>query len=340
MGNRAFHRSVDSRPRPTAFCTTDTAEEWTDIGGAAVYTREVIEDGEEKRFVVKGLVNEVKDEFLKERSVLVIFQGEARNLARSVKEDLIRAYEDGWTARRLFDPGLRRGRVKFDSPNVASYMAKAKEIAQWLLREGELKIKLEQKEYMVQFKPRLTKQEMQNVRIQEAAMKFWIMALRVPLNAYYYPLSAVKWIFGEVIAMHNPEYDRDRPKLMNVKFDMPPEARYRIDDDLVIESPEGERWKVEIVSPYTDWCRRCTWYYHTEESCPRHQADEGRRVNGVRQGGARRAQSTISGVHPKSRESIWRGSWRRGGNRPVSEAGPAGLAEGHADAEHSVTSTG
>ncbi|GBG78946.1 hypothetical protein CBR_g28661 [Chara braunii] len=245
---------------------------------------EVVEDGEGKRFVVNGLVNEVKDQFLKERSVLVIFQGEARKLARSVKEDLIRAYKDGWTAKRLFDPGVRRGRVKFEGPNVASYVAKAKEIAKWLLREGELKMKLEL-EYTVQFKPRLSKQEMQNVWIQEAATKFWIMALRVPFEAYYYLLSTVKGVWGEVIAMHNPEYDRDMPKLMNVKFDMPPEARYRIDDDLVIESPEGERWKVEVVSPYTEWCRQCRWYYHIEESCPRRQTGESHRVNGMRQGG-------------------------------------------------------
>ncbi|GBG87376.1 hypothetical protein CBR_g45435 [Chara braunii] len=243
---------------------------------------EVVEDEGGKRFVVNELVNEVKDKWLKERSVIVVFQGEARTLARSVKEDLIRAYEDGWTAQRLFHPDTRRGRVKFEGANVASYVAKAKEIAEWLVQEGELKIKLGGKEYQVLFKPRLSSQELQEARLQEAESKFWIMALRVPLDAYYYLKSAVRGMFGEVVEMHNPEYDRDRPKLTNVKFDMPPNARCRIDDDLVIESPKEERWRVDIVTPYTDWCRRCKWYYHTEENCPRRQSEDSRRSNGDR----------------------------------------------------------
>ncbi|GBG75237.1 hypothetical protein CBR_g19873 [Chara braunii] len=231
---------------------------------------EVVEDEGGKRFVVNELVNEVKDQWLKERSVIVVFQGEARSLARSVKEDLIRAYEDGWTTRRLFHPDTRRGRVKFEGANVASYVAKAKEIAEWLLQEGELKIKLGSKEYQVLFKPRLSSQELQEARLQEAKTRFWIMALRVPLDAYYYLKSAMRGMFREVVEMHNPEYDKDRPKLMNVKFDMPPKARERIDDDLVIESPKGERWRVDIVSPYTDWCR---WYTEGFPLLPSEEVD-------------------------------------------------------------------
>ncbi|GBG77670.1 hypothetical protein CBR_g24116 [Chara braunii] len=252
-----------------------------------LHVGEVVEDAKGKRFVVNEMVNEVKEQFLKERTIIVIFQGEARNLARSVKEDLMRAFEDGWTVRRLFHPEARRGRVKFEGPNVASYVAKAKEIADWLLQQGEMKIKLEQKDYLMLFKPRLSKQELQDAHIQEVETKFWITALRVPLEAYYYLKSAVRGVFGEVIAEHSPEYDRDRPKLMNVKFVMAPESRPRVDDELVIQSPQGERWTVEIVSPYTDWCRRCKWYYHTENNCPRRQREEGRRPNGERQGGHR-----------------------------------------------------
>ncbi|GBG68541.1 hypothetical protein CBR_g3085 [Chara braunii] len=258
---------------------------------------EVVEDEGGKRFVVNELVNEVKDEWLKERSVIVVFQGEARTLARSVKEDLIRAYEDGWTAKRLFHPDTRRGRVKFEGANVASYVAKAKVIVEWLLQERELKIKLGSKEYQVLFKPRLSSQELQEARLQEAESRFWIMALRVPLDAYYYLKSAVRGMFGEVVEMHNPEYDRDRPKLMNVKFDMPPDARGRIDDDLMIESPKGERLRVDIVSPYTDWCRRCKWYYHTEDNCPRCQSEDSRRGLG-RTGGGRMGVQTHGELGP------------------------------------------
>ncbi|GBG89037.1 hypothetical protein CBR_g48645 [Chara braunii] len=260
----------------------------------------VVEDAQGKRFVVNEAVNEVKEQWLKERSVVVIFQGEVQKLARSVKEDLIRAYEDGWTAKKLFHPTLKRGRVKFEDPNVASYVARAKEVAVWLIQQKEMKITLGSDEYQVLFKPRLSKQEMQDVRIQEPETKFWIIALRVQLEAYYYLASAVKGIFGDFLEMHSPEYDKDRPKLMNVKIDMPPIAWAKVDDELFIQPPKGEVWKVEVVSPYTDWCRRCKWYYHTEENCPRHkQSEEGRGGNRGRQGGHKvwaPAQGTRGGV--------------------------------------------
>ncbi|GBG91433.1 hypothetical protein CBR_g52388 [Chara braunii] len=247
----------------------------------------VVEDEEGRRFVVNEEVNKVKDQWLRKRSVMVVFQGGARNLSRAVKEDLIRAYEDGWTARKLFQPEARRGRVKFEGQNVASYVAKSKDIATWLIKQKEMKIKLDDnKDYIVTFKPRLSKKEMQDHRILEAESKFWIMALRVPLDAYYFLGSAVVGLFGEITEMHPLEYDRDRPKLMNVKIDMPASSRSKIDDVLVIQSPEGERWKVDIVTPYTDWCHRCRWYFHTEDRCPRNiQTEEGRNSNGERQWG-------------------------------------------------------
>ncbi|GBG62214.1 hypothetical protein CBR_g29822 [Chara braunii] len=114
-----------------------------------------------------------------------------------VKEDLIRAYEDGWTTKRLFQPEAKRGRVKFEGQNVASYVAKSKEIATWLIQQKELKIKIEgYKEYSVSFKPRLPKHEMQVLRMQEVETRFWIMALRVPLGAYYFLGSDVVGLFG------------------------------------------------------------------------------------------------------------------------------------------------
>ncbi|GBG66192.1 hypothetical protein CBR_g57071 [Chara braunii] len=99
-------------------------------------------------------------------------------------------------------------------------------------------------------------QELKQIRLQEAETKFWIVALRVPLDAYYYLRSAVTNMFGAVLQMQPPEFDPSWPKLMSVKLDLDPAARYLVDDDLVIESPKGERWKVEIATPYTDWCCR------------------------------------------------------------------------------------
>ncbi|GBG67780.1 hypothetical protein CBR_g905 [Chara braunii] len=174
------------------------------------YLGEVVEDREGKRFEVNKMVDEVKEQWLRERSVVVTFQGEARNLQRSVKEDLIRAYEDGWTAKKLFQPGLRRGRVKFEGANVASYVAKAKEIADWLVQQKEMSIKLANKVYSVSFKPRLSRQELQDARIQEAESKFWIMALRVPLDAYYFLRSAVPGV-SEWVSDHMAKWEAAKP---------------------------------------------------------------------------------------------------------------------------------
>ncbi|GBG86791.1 hypothetical protein CBR_g42075 [Chara braunii] len=238
---------------------------------------EVIEDAEGKRFVVNGQVNAVKEVWLKDHTVIVTFQGGARHLSRQVKEDLIRAYEDGWFVRRLFGPGAERGRVKFEGANVASYVARSEQITTWLLQQKELKIKLQDaEEYVVTFKPWLPLQELKAMKLQEAEMKFWIMALRVPLDGYYYLRSTVQGMFGDVLLMHPPEYDSSRPKLMNVKFDMSPEVREKVDNVLTIESPSGERWIVEIATPYTDWCKRCKWYFHTEVNCPRIRQGEER----------------------------------------------------------------
>ncbi|GBG79969.1 hypothetical protein CBR_g30231 [Chara braunii] len=173
----------------------------------------------------------------------MIFQEEARQLSRQVKEGLVRAYEDGWLTQKIFDPDTRRGRIRFEGQNVISYVAKAKEVADWLLRRGEEKLKLGSKEYLTTFKPWIPRQELRDLRLQEAEVNFWIVALRVQLDAYYYLLRAVSAMFGEVKAMHPPEFDRTRPKLMNVKFDMHPDTRFNVEDSLVIESPreKGER---------------------------------------------------------------------------------------------------
>ncbi|GBG86201.1 hypothetical protein CBR_g41105 [Chara braunii] len=162
-----------------------------------IHLGRVVEDEGGERFIVNEEVEEVKEQWLKERLVIVVFQGDARSLSRAVKEDLIRAFEDGWSMKKLFQPEARRGRVKFEGPNVASYVVKAKEIAGWLIQQKEMSIKLEEgKNYTVQFSPRLSKQELKVVRIQEAESKSWIMALRVPLEAYFYLGSAVEAIFG------------------------------------------------------------------------------------------------------------------------------------------------
>ncbi|GBG86749.1 hypothetical protein CBR_g41813 [Chara braunii] len=192
----------------------------------------VVEDEEGRRFVVDETVDNIKVTWLKERTVILIFQEEARNLSRQVKEDLIRAYEDGWMPQQIFDPDTRRGRIRFEGQNVVSYVAKVKEVADWMLRSKEAKLKLGNKEYITTFKPWMPRQELRDRKLQEAERNFWIVALRVQLDTYYYLGEAVRGMFGEVLEMHPPEYDRTRPKLMNVKMDMHPDARFNVDDVL------------------------------------------------------------------------------------------------------------
>ncbi|GBG69510.1 hypothetical protein CBR_g4203 [Chara braunii] len=154
---------------------------------------EVLEDADGKRFVVNSQVNAVKDAWLKDHTLIVTFQGEARQLSRQVKEDLIRAYEDGWFVNKLFGHDAERERVNFEGANVVAYVARPERIATWLLRQRELSIKLkDSEEYKVTFKPWFPIQELKEMKLQEAEVKFWIMALRVPLDAYHYLRSEVQ----------------------------------------------------------------------------------------------------------------------------------------------------
>ncbi|GBG80994.1 hypothetical protein CBR_g31550 [Chara braunii] len=133
---------------------------------------EVIEDERGRRFRVNDSFDAIKERWLKERTVIVIFQDEARDLTRAVKEDLVRAFEDGWFARRLFNPEIRRGRVKFEAPNVLSYVAKAVEVAAWMVRKGSTRLNLRGEDYPVTFKAWMTKAELKEVRLQDAETNF------------------------------------------------------------------------------------------------------------------------------------------------------------------------
>ncbi|GBG83030.1 hypothetical protein CBR_g36648 [Chara braunii] len=230
---------------------------------------EVVEDERGKRFKVNESYDAIKERWLKERTVIFIFQDEARDLTRSVKEDLIRAHEDGWMSRRLSDPSIRRGRIKFEGPNVISYVAKAIEVSTWLIQKATIKLGLRGKEYSVLVRPWMTKPELKELKLREAETNFWIVALRVPLDAMCYLPSAAKGLFGGVKCMLPPEADRTKPKLMNIKLDMDPMARFRVENSLTIESPKGELWTVDIATPYSDRCKKCRWYFHTEEECPK-----------------------------------------------------------------------
>ncbi|GBG89221.1 hypothetical protein CBR_g48929 [Chara braunii] len=200
----------------------------------------VVIDERGKRFKVTASLDAIKERWLKERTVIFIFQDEARDLPRGVKEDLVRSYEDWWFARRLFHPEVRRGRIKFESPNVVSYVAKAVEVANWLIQKGTIVLSLRGKEYPALVKPWMPKLELKELKLREAETNFWIVALRVPLDAMLYLPSAVEGLIGVVKHTHPPEADRTEPKLMNIKLDMDAQARFRVEGDLDAQGSHEE----------------------------------------------------------------------------------------------------
>ncbi|GBG63278.1 hypothetical protein CBR_g37364 [Chara braunii] len=190
--------------------------------------REVVIDAKGERFKVNCSLEQIKEKWLKERTVIVVFHDNSRNLTRGVKEDLIRAYEDGWMARRLFSPEVRRGRITFEGANIISYVAKSPKVAAWMVQKASTNLNLRGVDYPVMFKSWTTKADLKELRLKEAETNFWIVALRVPLEPFYYLPSTVEGLIGGVKNMHPPEADRSRTKLMNVKFDMDPQARINV----------------------------------------------------------------------------------------------------------------
>ncbi|GBG59713.1 hypothetical protein CBR_g54818 [Chara braunii] len=162
--------------------------------------------------------------WLKERTVTVIFQGEARDLPLRIREDLVRAYENGWYRERICDRSIKRGRIHGEGPNVLSYVAKSGEVARWMIAKGEDKVVIRGIEYGMVFKPWMTKAELEERRRADDATKLWVVALRVPLRMMFHVESMVESAMGRIMKSLPPEPDKSRPKLMNLKFELAREA--------------------------------------------------------------------------------------------------------------------
>ncbi|GBG74243.1 hypothetical protein CBR_g17953 [Chara braunii] len=94
-----------------------------------LYPGEMVMEGREVRFKLNTSLDDIKVKWLKERTVTVIYKDAARFLTKNVKDDLVRAFEDGWIiGNENLTENSRRGRVKIEGPGVASYVAKAREI--------------------------------------------------------------------------------------------------------------------------------------------------------------------------------------------------------------------
>ncbi|GBG79111.1 hypothetical protein CBR_g28826 [Chara braunii] len=306
-------------------------------------------------FKVNAQIDRLTTAWLKERTITVIFQGAARDLLLKVQEDLVRAYENGWFRRKTFVRGFKRGRVHGEGPNVMSYVAKSREVAQWLIAKGEDTVVIRGIEYRLLFKPWMTRAELDERRRNEEATKIWVSALRVPLRAMFHIPDLVTQAMGAILLQHPLEPNASRPKLMNVKFELAREAEERFEPTISMQLEDGEMYNVEFVCKNTLWCTRCRWWYHTESyDCPR--ADEGEveatnerqggdlnRQRGFNQGevvyerGIRDATRDLPSNQKGTRESnmveVSREQNRQGPGRssqPEGRQNAGGLAEGHA----------
>ncbi|GBG83856.1 hypothetical protein CBR_g37655 [Chara braunii] len=144
----------------------------------------VVVDGED---IFRGnrRVGELTTAWLKERLVMVIFQGAARDFPIKVREDLIRAYENGSYQNCIFDRTVKRGRVHGEGLNIMTYIAMSRQVAQWMVAKGEDKVTVRGVEYRMLFKQWLTRRELDERRRMEDETRFWTMALRVPVRAMF-----------------------------------------------------------------------------------------------------------------------------------------------------------
>ncbi|GBG69768.1 hypothetical protein CBR_g4599 [Chara braunii] len=191
-------------------------------------------------FKVNTQIDKLTTAWLKERTMTVIFQGEARDLLIKTREDLIRAYENGWQRKKTFARGFKRGRVHGEGPNVMSYVARSREVAQWLLAKADDVVVIRGVEYKMLFKAWMTRAELEEQRRQDDETKFWVVALRVPLRAMFHLRDLVTQAMGPIITRHPPEPDATRPKLMNLKFKLAREAEEKFEAILPMKLDDGE----------------------------------------------------------------------------------------------------
>ncbi|GBG69163.1 hypothetical protein CBR_g3863 [Chara braunii] len=151
-----------------------------------------------------------------------------------------------------------------------SYVAMTREIAQWLINKGEDSVIIRETAYKMLFKPWMNRRELKERRKLEEASKFWVMALRVPLRAMSPIADAIEQSMGRIINSIPPQPDPTHPKLMNMKFELAPEAEGGFVLLLPLRLDDGEDINVELVCKHTPWCDRSKWWNHTAtDGCPK-----------------------------------------------------------------------
>ncbi|GBG82610.1 hypothetical protein CBR_g34980 [Chara braunii] len=231
---------------------------------------EMIIEGREARFKLNTSLDEIKVKWLKERTVTVIFKEAARFLAKNVKDDLVRAFEDGWILGNAnLQQNSRRGRLKIEGPGVASYVAKAREVADCMKSEGQVDITLGTNRYKILFKPWMTRAEFREERREEEDRTFWVMAMQVPLDDMPFIYAQIEKAIGKIILTHPTDADPSRPALVNARFDLELEARPNMKDVLWVETAKGNLLEIKLACSDTIKCRTRRQFFHTEQECRR-----------------------------------------------------------------------
>ncbi|GBG62892.1 hypothetical protein CBR_g34264 [Chara braunii] len=177
-------------------------------------------NGREVTFVLNNSIDELKVRWLKARTVTVIFRDGAIFLPRRVKEDVIRAYKDGWMRDDTFGANFKRGRIKVESLNVASYVPRIQEITDWMLNKKTDFIDLGGTTYRTEFKPWMTRAEVRDWRMTIDDKFFWVVAVGVRLDEMVFLRDHVERAIGRVVKAHLPEAGEVDPKLVNLQFDI------------------------------------------------------------------------------------------------------------------------
>ncbi|GBG81593.1 hypothetical protein CBR_g32585 [Chara braunii] len=223
-------------------------------------------------FILDDDIDDMIIDWLKAQTVIVLSMTQDQTLSLANREQLIRIYEDGWYRDPNVNPSAKRGRTHGEGPNVMSYVARSTQIAQWLTTLGSVDIPCHGGTFKVLFKPWMTRAELEQMREQEQAARFRLIALRVPLVAMFSLMKAIQRTLGPVLKMHPPDKKEDEPMLGNVKIDCDPTVRNTYRDQLYIRSKDGADLKIRIASQDSPFCKKCLWWFHTEEDpdCPRY----------------------------------------------------------------------
>ncbi|GBG85333.1 hypothetical protein CBR_g39900 [Chara braunii] len=213
---------------------------------------EMIVEGHEVRSKVNALLDLIKIAWMKENTVTVIFREGARFLPKKVKDDIVRAFEDAKVQDGSFEASsFSSGRVKVESPNVVSYVARSRAADGWLLKV-ETKSRLDRP---LEFKPWLSKPQLREQRSEDDELvSFWVVVVQVSLDSFFYLEAQITKAIGRIIRTHRTEPDRLKPSLGNIKFDLDPAARPNIKDKIWVETVEGGNLKVKLTSSKAPRC--------------------------------------------------------------------------------------